>query len=275
MSEQPATKSSVPRTSFSARRSDLMFQIATFLVSVVVVHTVYLLSILPEAERQMRLAAEQNIGVVRSMSIILKDPEQEICMILLLWATCIIGRKISDQLVLRHFLEVDLIERADEAVVTQSTARRALDGLWALSHPAQDATVVQALIAGLQRFVATGSIQNASDAVKEYGDSVGMRMEAELSMVRYIIWAIPSVGFIGTVRGIGDALSQAQTALAGNIAGMTNSLGVAFNSTFVALLISIFLMFLMHQLQLLQDKALLDAQDYCDRMFLKHLTETR
>jgi hypothetical protein len=54
---------------------------------------------------------------------------------------------------------------------------------------------------------------------------------------------------------------------------MTASLGVAFNSTLVALLISIVLMFLLHQLQLIQDKSVLDAQEYCDRMFLKHLSE--
>ena len=55
--------------------------------------------------------------------------------------------------------------------------------------------------------------------------------------------AIPSIGFIGTVRGIGEALSQAHVAVEGDIAGMTASLGVAFNSTFVALVVSIFLMF--------------------------------
>ena len=59
-------------------------------------------------------------------------------------------------------------------------------------------------------------------------------------MIRYISWAIPSIGFIGTVRGIGEALAQADKAVQGDIAGVTQSLGVAFNSTFIALLISIF-----------------------------------
>jgi biopolymer transport protein ExbB/TolQ len=90
-------------------------------------------------------------------------------------------------------------------------------------------------------------------------------------MIRYLIWAIPSIGFIGTVRGIGEALSLADKALAGDIAGMTNSLGVAFNSTLVALLISILLMFLFHQLQRLQDGQLVDIQAYCDRYLLARI----
>lgn len=256
-----------------ARRDDLLYQIVTLVVSVLFVHTLYLVSIRPEAARQMAAAASANEPATRSLFMILKDYEQEICLILMIWAICIIARKISDMIKQRHFLEVDLIDRNEELTVTQSTARSALERLWALGRPARDAIVVESLVAGLQRFVSTGSVQNASDAVSEYCDGVGMRMEAELSMVRYIIWAIPSVGFIGTVRGIGDALSQAHIALQGDIAGMTNSLGVAFNSTLVALLISIFLMFLLHQLQLIQDKAVLDSQEYCDRVFLKHLSE--
>ena len=161
----------------------------------------------------------------------------------MIWAICLIARKVRELIKQKHFLEIDLIDWDEELTVTQSTAVSALKSLWELGRPASDAVVVQPLIAGLQRFVSTGSIQNASHAVTEYSDNVAMRMEAELSMVRYIIWAIPSVGFIGTVRGIGDALSQAHVALEGNIAGMTASLGVAFNSTLIALLISIILMF--------------------------------
>ena len=83
-------------------------------------------------------------------------------------------------------------------------------------------------------------------------------------MIRYIAWAIPSVGFIGTVRGIGEALGQAHKALEGDIFEVTKSLGVAFNSTLIALLISIVLMFLLHQLQLLQERYVLDVEGEAD-----------
>ena len=62
------------------------------------------------------------------------------------------------------------------------------------------------------------------------------QQESELSMLRYLVWAIPSIGFIGTVRGIGVALQRADEALTGDISGVTSALGVAFNSTLVALI---------------------------------------
>ena len=84
-------------------------------------------------------------------------------------------------------------------------------------------------------------------------------------------WAIPSIGFIGTVRGIGEALGQADKAVQGDIAGVTQSLGVAFNSTFIALLISIFLMFLVHQLQLLQERLVFDSENYTNDKLIQHM----
>ena len=90
-------------------------------------------------------------------------------------------------------------------------------------------------------------------------------------MIRYIAWAIPSIGFLGTVRGIGEALAQAHQAVEGNIAGVTQSLGIAFNSTFIALLISIVVMFVLHQLQQAQERVVLDTQTYLDRHLIRHM----
>lgn len=82
--------------------------------------------------------------------------------------------------------------------------------------------------------------------------------------------AISSIGFIGTVRGIGDALTKVQKAVAGDITGVTDSLGTAFNSTLIALLISIVLMFVIHQMQSTQEK-LVDTRRYCDDWLVRRL----
>ena len=73
------------------------------------------------------------------------------------------------------------------------------------------------------------------------------------------------------LRGIGDALGQAHKAIEGDIFEVTRSLGVAFNSTLIALLISIVLMFILHQLQQLQERYVLDAEAYCEEKLTSHL----
>jgi biopolymer transport protein ExbB/TolQ len=129
----------------------------------------------------------------------------------------------------------------------------------------------RALLAALQRFGATRNVQDVASSMHTLVNSEGERLESELSMIRYIAWAIPSIGFIGTVRGIGAALGLAHQAVDGDISGVTQNLGVAFNSTFIALLISIFLMFLVHQLQLLQERLVFDTEIYIDQHLITRM----
>ena len=129
----------------------------------------------------------------------------------------------------------------------------------------------RALLSTIERFRATGSVQDAATTAHDVIESQGERMESELSIIRYISWAIPSIGFIGTVRGIGDALGKAHQAVEGDITGVTESLGLAFNSTFIALVLSIILMFFVHQLQLSQERLVLDTEQYVDHWLIRRL----
>jgi len=77
--------------------------------------------------------------------------------------------------------------------------------------------------------------------------------ESRYGIIRYIIWAVPSLGFIGTVVGIGDALGIAHQVVAksglqqeGAVQEVTAQLAYAFDTTFVALVASLILMFLIH-----------------------------
>ena len=135
----------------------------------------------------------------------------------------------------------------------------------------KDNSAITTWINCLKRYKNTHNVQHASDAIVASVEALAMQLESGNNMIRYIIWAIPSIGFVGTVRGIGQALAQADEALAGNIAGMTASLGVAFNSTFVALLISLLLMFILHILQSRQDQMVINTQRSCEKNLLAHL----
>ena len=90
-------------------------------------------------------------------------------------------------------------------------------------------------------------------------------------MIRFIVWAIPAIGFVGTVRGIGKALRMAHQAVEGDVTNVTQFLGSAFNATLIALLTCITLMFLVHQLQLVQERLAFDTESYCDEHLIRHL----
>ena len=135
---------------------------------------------------------------------------------------------------------------SDGVSILPEDARNYARPVQALPEREQEYLLPRALQAGLHRFQSTRNIQDVSTTIRDTCETEADRMESELTIVRYIAWAIPSIGFLGTVRGIGTALGQAYQAVSGDIVGVTVSLGVAFNSTFVALVASILLMFLCH-----------------------------
>ncbi|MCB1749878.1 MAG: MotA/TolQ/ExbB proton channel family protein [Gammaproteobacteria bacterium] len=256
--------------------SEFLFQLIALFVAIIIVHTVYVTVVWPGAERAIAAErAQQALGegfdAQRSFFVVIKDYEQESCFVLMLWATAIMGYKARHVLRERRHLARPLLSVEPGRRILPEDSRAYARPLQALPEQEREYLLPRALLAALQRFGSTGNIQDVAGAVHEACDLEAAHLDAELSMIRYIVWAIPSIGFIGTVRGIGQALGQAHRAVEGDIVGVTMSLGVAFNSTFIALVISLFIMFLMHQLQLLQERLVFDAQSYCDVNLLRHL----
>ena len=255
---------------------EFIIQLFSLIIAVIIVHGIYVSIVRPNAAailKQQAIEINQNPDYVpeRSTYVVLRDFEQESCFILMLWAMSLMGYKAVMASREHKILGFDLIPINQGISILPEDAREYSRPIQALSPMEQSFLLPRALLTALHRFRSTRNIQDVSNSVRAVCESESERLDSELSMIRYIAWAIPSIGFLGTVRGIGEALGQANKAAQGDIAGVTQALGVAFNSTFVALLISIVLMFLLHQLQLSQDRLVLDTEDYCDNRLIRHL----
>jgi biopolymer transport protein ExbB/TolQ len=255
---------------------EFVYQLFALIIAIIVVHAFYVSIVRPnatEALEQQAIEAASNPDYVRERStwVLIKDLEQESCFVLMFWALAIMGYKTRNILRERDLLDTDLVPIAEGMRILPEDTREFARQVQALPDDNQSMLLPRALMNALRRFNSTRNIQDVSSTTNIVFESEADRLESELSMIRYISWAIPSIGFIGTVRGIGEALAQADKAVQGDIAGVTQSLGVAFNSTFIALLISIFLMFLVYQLQLLQERLVFDSQNYVDDKLIRHM----
>ena len=255
---------------------DFTYQVASLVLAFVVVHAFYVIMVRPNADavlaEQARLMrANPEYVQERSVWVVIKDFEQEATFVLALWALAIMGAKWLTASRERQLLEQELVPVAAGSRILPEDAREYARQIQALPEIEKRLLLPRTLLAALQRFRATRSIQDSSAIAGEVCQAESDRLDSELAMIRYIAWAIPSIGFIGTVRGIGDALQQAHRAVQGDISGVTASLGTAFNSTFIALLLSLGIMFVVHQLQLRQERLVLDTESYVDEHLLQHL----
>ncbi len=255
---------------------EFLYQVFALIIAFIIVHAAYVVLIRPTAdnilaEQAALMQQDENYVPERSVYVLIRDYEQEACFILMFWAVTIMAYKAVAAVRERALLESELIPITEGMSILPEDTREYSRPVQALPDSVQSYLLPRALLTALHRFRSTRNIQDVSTAVRTVCEAEIERLDTELAMVQYIAWAIPSVGFIGTVRGIGQALSQAHKAVEGDIAMVTESLGVAFNSTFIALVLSIVLMFFLYQLQMVQGRLVHDTQNYCDQHLIRYL----
>jgi biopolymer transport protein ExbB/TolQ len=255
---------------------EFVYQTLALLVSAIVIHAFYVAVVRPKtaaifAEQRAQTQADPDFVPEPSFWVIIRDYEQESCFVLMAWALAIMGYKGVIAHRERKLLEMELIPVAPGTRILPDDVREYARPIQALPAAQQRLLLSRSILSALHRFGATRNIQDVSTTAHTVCQSEAERLDSELSMIRYIAWAIPSLGFIGTVRGIGLALAQAQKAVEGDISGVTENLGTAFNSTLIALLLGLVLMFLIHQLQLHQERLVLDTETYIDEHLIQHL----
>ena len=227
----------------------------------------------------------EGAGSASGIFVILKDYEQQICISLFLWGMMILIYKFilvhSEATVLGRFApESEGIEAEPEVDLLRGARSISRERAGKLSEQIDEKSarpdlknkiLPYVMARGLERYHMTGNVPETTETIMGRLEVASEQQESELSMLRYLVWAIPSIGFIGTVRGIGVALHRADEALQGDISGVTNALGVAFNSTLVALIISIVLMLLIHLLQSGQEGLILRVQTFCREQIIDKL----
>jgi len=256
--------------------SEFAWTIFALIFTIIFVHATYVSWIRPQgaedtAAVQTKLRTDKEYVPTSTIFLRIKDIEQETEIGHFMWAMLILGYKAYLVRRERKLLERELIHVPEGIKVLPEDAKDYARQIEALPPEDQPKLVVRALQRTLDRFAATRSIRDSAETSSSVCDSEAERLDSGLAMIRYIAWAIPAIGFIGTVRHIGDALQQANKAVTGDITGVTSDLGIAFNATFVALFLTIILMFFLHQLQQAQEKLVHDTDHWIDQHLIRHM----
>ena len=118
---------------------------------------------------------------------------------------------------------------------------------------------------------------NEDQAISVLNSSLELYMheiDLRYSILRYLTWLIPSLGFIGTVMGIMFALQYAGVPANADaedfLYQVTSRLGVAFTTTLLALIMSAVLVLIQSLVQSKEERALNEAGQYClDNLILR------
>lgn len=147
-----------------------------------------------------------------------------------------------------------------------------------LSENWRESFVLNRVARALAHFRSRQSRTEVASLLASQADIDMSRVVSSYTMLRTLIWALPILGFIGTVLGIGTAVDGFSglsdlNQLESSLAVVTGGLAGAFETTLIALVLSMLIMLPTAASQK-NEQALLDQIDeYCNDALLRRLRE--
>jgi len=131
-----------------------------------------------------------------------------------------------------------------------------------------DLLIRRVLFSAISKFKSTSSMAETIDIIAIQSEVNRELHESGQNNIRYLLWLIPSIGFMGTVLGISQSLTIADS---GNMKEITSTLGIAFDTTLVSLILSAVVTGFFHRLQEETEKLHAHLKDYVISNFVNRL----
>jgi len=125
-----------------------------------------------------------------------------------------------------------------------------------------------------------GRVGDVEDILRAQGGHDESSMETSYSVINSFVWAIPVLGFIGTVLGLSQAISQFGGVLQGagemdaiksSLQGVTAGLATAFETTLEALVAALLIQLWLAFLKKSEEEFLDECTEYCTRNVVNKL----
>jgi len=180
--------------------------------------------------------------------------------------------------------ELELMPLEISMEITPGNVGRFLDHLEQQSRKHPLSIFGRRIQGALEHFKARTSVPEVQQYLATQAELDASAVDAGYTLLRSFIWVIPLLGFIGTVTGIGVAVAGLDESLkTGNGGGaaqlmsglerVTGGLAIAFDTTFLALVMAIVLLFPTEWLRKIEYALLDRIQAFANESLLRRLRE--
>lgn len=174
----------------------------------------------------------------------------------------------------RKALQVNILPAESNFALSPVTARAILESMYAQVETPSKFVLFDRIERALSNLKNLGSISAVAECLKNQADNDDSYLSSSYTVLKGFIWAIPVLGFIGTVIGLAEAVGGFGAVVArgadiemlkSSLGGVTSGLAIAFETTLIALvlalLVQLYMTFTLNQEELFLD----DCADYCHR----------
>ncbi len=182
----------------------------------------------------------------------------------------------------RDVMLFDVLPNIIADTITAHNAEKFISHVRKLPVRASGSFMINRVLRGLEHFTARRNNGEVASLMNSQSDIDANAVESSYTLVRVFTWAIPILGFIGTVIGISAAVGGFSGELdsgadiedlKAKLGTVTTGLGIAFDTTLVALVMSLIIAIPSHALQKSEDDLLNWVDEYCNENLLKRLDD--
>lgn len=157
-----------------------------------------------------------------------------------------------------------------------------IDNIYKVPLTLRDSIIVNRIRKALELFEIRNDNGETAAFLETQSDLDANRSASSYSLLKVFLWAIPILGFIGTVMGLSTAVGALNIDASGDpealqqaIGNLTSGLGTAFDTTLLGLILSLLLNFPLAAVMKKEDETLTIIDAVCTEKLLPKLNDSK
>ena len=210
-------------------------------------------------------------SVIRAM-VLDRGPTQHAAIFLGIWCAVILILKDRKLRIQRRALEQSIVPDSHAFVLSSQTADVVATRIHEIAEDPERFIVFNRILIAISNLKNLGRVSDVDDILKSIGEQDESSHETSFAIINGFLWAIPVLGFIGTVLGLSvsiatfSSLLESQKEVSGIVASLkeiTGGLSTAFETTLLALVIALFIQLWMTTQKTAEERFLDQCNDFC------------
>lgn len=200
-----------------------------------------------------------------------RGPTQHATAFLFLWCLVILFIKWTKLRFQRRALDIRVIPAEAGFVLSTATVDRVLDRIHEAVDDPRNFIIFNRLVVALANLRNLGRVGDVDDILRSQASQDEAAIDTSYALLQGFVWAIPVLGFIGTVLGLSEAIGQFSGVLGATqdvsqissaLKGVTAGLATAFDTTLVALVAALVVQLLITVMRKNEEEFLDVAMEY-------------
>ena len=196
------------------------------------------------------------------------------------WSLAILLLKNQKLGLQRKAVKLKIVPDDPDFILTPGSAANVLRTLYASVDDPRRFMVLNRIERALANLKNIGRVSDVAEGLSVQAENDEAYIESTYTLLRGFIWAVPVMGFIGTVVGLSQAIGEfgkvvaagaGVAELTSSLGGVTSGLSIAFETTMVGLIAALIVQLLATMIRKKEEDFMDECSDYCHRYVIAKL----